>query len=57
MRWWSGEWEVTITIDGREYTYSLTSERDKERVEWLLRSGWGGKGVAYLKKFGRLIKK
>lgn len=46
-----GIWEVTILINGGEYTYPLTSEFAVKKIEKLIRNRKPGKALYMLKLF------
>ena len=46
-----GIWEVTVLLDGKEYTYPTTSEYAVKKVEKLIRNRKPGKALHVLKLF------
>jgi hypothetical protein len=49
-----GLWEVTVLINGKEYTYPITSEHAVKKIESLLRNRHPGKALNVLRLFSNV---
>lgn len=60
VRTFDGLIDFTVMINrndrSKEYTFTLASERDVDRIVWLLKKRWFGKALSSLKKISLKIK-
>gem|GEM_PF-6185215 len=52
VRDFNGFWEVSIGINGKEYTFGIQSEYIVRQVQRLIRRNRGGKAISLLKQHG-----
>lgn len=48
---WAGYYEVSVLINGKRYTYFITSEFALRKAERFIAKSYYGKAIALLKKF------